>query len=61
VVQSKFTSKDLFDAVYARKIMEDFQSGKLDQEGKPLEPSDYETLTAEEAKVKARKTGSDMF
>uniref|UniRef100_A0A6M2DK53 Putative 39s ribosomal protein l41 mitochondrial agrilus planipennis n=1 Tax=Xenopsylla cheopis TaxID=163159 RepID=A0A6M2DK53_XENCH len=61
VVQSKFTSKDLFDAIYSKKISDDFKAGKLDENGDPLEPSVEEKLTAEEAKVNARKTGSDIF
>lgn len=47
--------------VYAQKIVKDFKEGKLDESGKPLEPSDNEKLTAEEAKLKARQTGCDIF
>ncbi|XP_026481010.1 39S ribosomal protein L41, mitochondrial [Ctenocephalides felis] len=61
VYQTKFTSKDLFDAVYSKKIIEDFKAGKLDENGNPLEPSIEEKLTPEEAKINARKTGSDIF
>ena len=30
VKQSEFTAKDLFNAVYAKPIVDDFQSGKLE-------------------------------
>ncbi|XP_023218549.1 39S ribosomal protein L41, mitochondrial-like [Centruroides sculpturatus] len=61
VTQSEFTAKDLFDAVYSKKIMDDFKSGKLDSDGNPLEPSEEESLTPEEARIRARKSGSDIF
>lgn len=61
VTQAPFTAKDLFNVVYAKKIIEDFKASKLDENGQPLEPSDNEKMTAEEAKIKARQTGSDMF
>lgn len=61
VVQSEFTAQDLFDAVYSRKIVEDFKAGKLDANGAPLEPSAEERLDAEEAWSRARRTGSDIF
>lgn len=61
VVQTEFTAKDLFDAVYSKKIVEDFKNGKLDADGKSLEPSPEEALEPGEAVVKARKTGSDIF
>ncbi|KAL1509967.1 hypothetical protein ABEB36_004630 [Hypothenemus hampei] len=61
VVQSEFTAEDLFNVVYAPKIIKDFNEGKLDDNGNPLEPSSEEKLTAEEAKIKARQTGSDLF
>lgn len=61
VVQSEFTSQDLFNVVYAQKIVNDLKEGKLDDSGNPLEPSDNEKLTAEEAKMKARQTGCDIF
>lgn len=47
--------------VYAKKIVEDFQNSKLDENGQPLEPSAEEKMTAEEAKLKARQTGTDIF
>uniref|UniRef100_A0A2M4AUC6 Putative mitochondrial ribosomal protein l41 n=1 Tax=Anopheles triannulatus TaxID=58253 RepID=A0A2M4AUC6_9DIPT len=61
VVQSEFTCQDLFNAVYSQKIIDDWKSGKLNEDGSPVEPSAEEALTKEEAWIKARKTGSDMF
>lgn len=59
--QPEFTSLDLFKSVYSEKIIEDFKMGKLMEDGSSLQPSENEVLTAEEAWVKARKTGSDIF
>lgn len=61
ITQAPFTSEDLFNVIYAKKIVEDFQNGKLDDSGQPLEPSIDEKMTAEEAKIKAQKTGTDIF
>lgn len=61
VIQSEFTSIDLFNAVYSKKIIEDFKENKLKEDGTPVEPSEQELLSAEEALQKARKTGSDIF
>lgn len=61
VVQSEFTSRDLFDAVYSEKIVKDFKDGKLSETGEPLEPTQEEVLTPEEAYNRARKTGTDIF
>lgn len=61
VVQSEFTPKDLFNAVYSEKVVNDFKNGKLTETGEPLEPSPEEQLTPEEAYVQARKTGTDIF
>lgn len=61
VVQTPFTPHHLFESIYGKKIIEDFNSGKLDESGNPLEPNENEKLTAEEAKNNARKTGSDIF
>lgn len=61
VTQSEFTSLDLFNAFYADKIIDDFKSNKLAADGSPTEPSEEESLTAEEAFIRARKTGSDIF
>ena len=61
IYQEELTSKDLFNVIYGRKIIEDFKSGKLDAEGNSLEPSKLEQLTPEQAEVLARQTGSDIF
>uniref|UniRef100_A0A1A9Z5F0 39S ribosomal protein L41, mitochondrial n=1 Tax=Glossina pallidipes TaxID=7398 RepID=A0A1A9Z5F0_GLOPL len=61
VVQSEFTSLDLFNAVYAQKVLEDFKNGKLKDDGSSEMPSENELLTPEEALLRARKTGSDIF
>ncbi|XP_078039520.1 mitochondrial ribosomal protein L41 [Augochlora pura] len=57
----KFTAKDLFNLVYAPKIKNDFENNQLGPHGEPLNPSEYEKLTAEEAKLKAEQTGTDLF
>ncbi|KAH0548774.1 39S ribosomal protein L41, mitochondrial [Cotesia glomerata] len=59
--QPKFTAELLFDLIYAEKIKQDFQAGKLDENGQPLEPSIEESLTPEEALAQSQKTGSDLF
>ncbi|KAM8713458.1 hypothetical protein ACLKA7_013726 [Drosophila subpalustris] len=61
VVQSEFTSLDLFNAVYSQKIIEDFKAGQLKADGSPKEPSANEQLTPQEALLRARRTGSDIF
>lgn len=61
VTQSEFTSQDLFHAIYAQKILEDFKTDKLNEDGSSVEPSAEEQLTPEEALKAARKTGSDIF
>ncbi|XP_075232811.1 mitochondrial ribosomal protein L41 [Lycorma delicatula] len=61
IVQPEFTPEQLFNAVYRDKIEKDFKEGKLDDNGNSLEPSEEEKLTPEEAKIKARQTGSDLF
>ncbi|CAG9819553.1 unnamed protein product [Phaedon cochleariae] len=61
VVQTEFTAEDLFSVVYASKIIKDFKEGKLDENGHSLEPSEEEKMTAEEARNKAKQTGSDIF
>lgn len=60
-MQDKFTAKDLFLVVYADKIKKDFKEGKLDPDGNPLEPSEHEKLTPQQAKDAAGKTGCDIF
>lgn len=61
VIQSEFTSQDLFNAIYAQKVIDDFKSGALEEDGSPKNPSPEEALEPEEAWVRARKTGSDIF
>ncbi|CRL04691.1 CLUMA_CG017755, isoform A [Clunio marinus] len=61
VVQSEFTSQDLFNAIYAGKILNDFKNDNLNEDGTSKEPSEEEQLTADEAYLRARKTGSDIF
>ncbi|XP_075169775.1 mitochondrial ribosomal protein L41 [Haematobia irritans] len=61
VIQSEFTSLDLFNAVYSKKIIDDFKEGKLKDDYSPINPSENEVLGAEEALLRARKTGSDIF
>lgn len=61
VTQSEFTAQDLFDAVYRPKIIDDFKNKKLKENYEPIEPSEEELLTPEQAKIKAKQTGSDMF
>lgn len=60
-VEPEFTAKDLFYAVYADKMEADYKEGKLDENGLPLEPSENELLTAEQARNSALKLGADMF
>lgn len=59
--QPEFTAQDLFDEVYSPKIEEDFAKGQLDENGQPLNPSEYEKMTPQEAKDNAGKTGCDLF
>ncbi|XP_037029557.1 39S ribosomal protein L41, mitochondrial [Bradysia coprophila] len=61
VIQSEFTCDDLFNAVYGKKIVEDFKNGKLKEDGSPAEPSEEELLNAETAFLRARQTGTDIF
>ncbi|XP_076685115.1 mitochondrial ribosomal protein L41 [Andrena cerasifolii] len=57
----EYTPKDLFNLVYAKKIKDDFENGKLGPNGESLNPSEYEKLTPEEARNRAEKTGTDIF
>lgn len=57
----EFTARELFDYIYCDKIEEDFKNKKLDAEGNPLEPSEEEKLTSQEAFDQGRRTGSDLF
>lgn len=61
VIQSEFTSQDLFNAIYAQKVIDDFKAGALEEDGSPKNPSAEEALGLEEAWERARKTGSDIF
>jgi large subunit ribosomal protein L41 len=61
VVQSKFMAQDLYNAVYAQKVIDDFKQDKLNEDGSSKDPSGEELLTPEEAFNRARKTGSDIF
>ncbi|CAG5033319.1 unnamed protein product [Parnassius apollo] len=61
VIQSEFTPRQLFDAIYSKKIVTDYKQGKLDADGQPLEPSEEEKLQPEEAISRAKRTGSDIF
>ena len=61
VYQEELTSKDLFNVIYGRKIIDDFKKNKLDADGNSLEPNELETLSAENAEMLARQTGSDIF
>lgn len=51
----------MFVAIYGKKIKQDFLEGKLNEDGTPIEPSLEEKLTPEEAKLRDKKTGSDIF
>lgn len=61
VTNSEFTSHELFNAIYAKKIIEDFKNDQLNEDGSSKEPSVHEEMTPDEAWTKARKTGSDIF
>ncbi|KAF7989430.1 hypothetical protein HCN44_008104 [Aphidius gifuensis] len=61
VVQSEFTAKDLFNAIYVEKIHKDYEAGKLTEDGQPIEPNEFEKLTPQQAKDNAFKVGSDIF
>lgn len=61
VSNSEFTSHELFNAIYAKKIIEDFKNDNLNEDGTSKEPSVQEEMTPNEAWMKARKTGSDIF
>lgn len=59
--QNEFTPEDLFNAVYSQKIVDDWNSKQLNADGSPKNPSEDERLTPEEAEIRARKTGADIF
>ena len=53
--QEELSSKDLFHAVYGKKILRDFKEGKLDDDGNSAEPSEEENMTRDEAWVSERE------
>lgn len=59
--QSEFTAEDLFNAIYSNKIVEDWNKKQLNEDGTSKTPSEEELLEPEEAFLRARKTGSDIF
>lgn len=61
VIQSEFTPQDLFNATYAKKIIEDFKNDNLNEDGSSKNPSIEEEMDSDYAWGLARKTGSDMF
>jgi large subunit ribosomal protein L41 len=61
VIQSEFTSQDLYNAIYAQKVIDDFKNDKINDDGSSKEPSAEEDMTSQEAHSRARKTGSDIF
>ena len=52
---------DLFYHIYGPKLLDDFEKDNLDEDGNPIKPNEYEKMTADEALLKARQTGSDIF
>lgn len=61
VTQTEFTAEDLFNEVYARKIVDDWNKKKLTDDGQPIEPSAEELLDANDALLAAQKTGCDLY
>lgn len=61
IVQSEFTTEDLFNAVYAKKIIDDWNAKQLNEDGTSKVPSREELLDADTAFKLARRTGSDIF
>jgi len=57
----EYTAQSLFDDIYAKKIKEDFERNELNENGEPLNPSEYEKLTPQQAMDSAEKTGCDIF
>ena len=47
--------------MYGKKILSDYKEGKLDGKGQPLEPSPEESMTADEAEIKARQVSLQRF
>lgn len=61
VVQSEFTPEDLFNAVYAPKVIDDWNNKQLNEDGTSKKPSKEELLDAKTAFNLARSTGTDLF
>lgn len=59
--QTQFTAEDLFNAVYSSKIVNDWNKKQLNEDGTSKQPSADELLEADEAFIRAKKTGSDIF
>lgn len=59
--QSEFTPEDLFNAAYSNKIVEDWNKKALNEDGSSKNPSEDELLEPEQAVMRARQTGSDIF
>ncbi|XP_075548139.1 mitochondrial ribosomal protein L41 [Dermacentor variabilis] len=57
VCQGPFTARDLFDAVYSEAVAKDFKDGHADKSVRHLD----EQPSPEDARVRARQTGSDIF
>ncbi|XP_054927355.1 large ribosomal subunit protein mL41 isoform X1 [Dermacentor andersoni] len=57
VCQGPFTARDLFDAVYSDAVAKDFKDGQADKSVRHLD----EQPSPEDARVRARQTGSDIF
>ena len=58
--QEELQSKDLFHAVYGKKILRDFKEGKLGEDGNPAEPSENENQTRDEAWVSEIYLNSEL-
>lgn len=59
--QTRFTTEDLFYAVYSEKIINDWNNKLLNEDGTPKHPSEDEQLNADVAFLRARRTGADIF
>lgn len=61
ITQTEFTTEDLFNAVYAKKIIDDWNNKQLNEDGTSKAPSEEELLDAKSAWNRAKKTGTDIF
>lgn len=61
ITQSEFTAEDLFNSVYAQKIVDDWNKKQLNEDGTSKNPSKEESMDSYRAWQEARKTGSDIF